>query len=234
MGIIIINTCHFVFLGRHMLTQVPYTLESDSAVANALRNVMYLDEDTLHRRSLEQEPIQNIDGTEMEFPDDEQTSNEKKTKNPLLALQVCPTRSRSLPWMVITYLLLFYAPPPLTANAGGTAGGVERVRFLRRQRDVLGPRRGQDRRWNGPQARRQKRVGRRPAVKQNRKLNAEAERKKGRMDGWMDGWMDGRALTPLLWLALLHLSFFLFSCFYLFFFFPSCGGLCRPTPSPSV
>jgi hypothetical protein len=81
-----------VLLGQQILEleayrKVPYTLDADSAVTNALRNVMYLDEDTLHRRSVEQEPIQNLEGTDMEFPDDEQISNEKKTKNPLLALQ---------------------------------------------------------------------------------------------------------------------------------------------------
>ena len=75
---------------------MPYTLEGDSAVATALRNAMYFDEDTLHRRSLEQEPIQNME-PEMDYPlDDEAISNEKKTKNPLLALQV-PTPSTSSP-----------------------------------------------------------------------------------------------------------------------------------------
>lgn len=81
-----------VLLGQQILEleayrKVPYTLEGDSAVATALRNAMYFDEDTLHRRSLEQEPIQNME-PEMDYPlDDEAISNEKKTKNPLLALQ---------------------------------------------------------------------------------------------------------------------------------------------------
>ena len=57
---------------------MPYTLEGDSAVATALRNAMYFDEDTLHRRSLEQEPIQNME-PEMDYPlDDEAISNEEQ------------------------------------------------------------------------------------------------------------------------------------------------------------
>jgi hypothetical protein len=66
--------------------QVPYTLDGDSSVATALRNAMYFDEDTLHRLSLEQEPIQNME-PEVDYLNDDETSNEKKTKNPLLALQ---------------------------------------------------------------------------------------------------------------------------------------------------
>lgn len=66
--------------------QVPYTLDEDPTVTTALRNVMYLDEDTLHRRSIEQEPIQGVEN-EPELSDEEK-QNEKKTRNPLLALQV--------------------------------------------------------------------------------------------------------------------------------------------------
>jgi hypothetical protein len=81
-----------VLLGQQILEleayrKVPYTLDGDSSVATALRNAMYFDEDTLHRLSLEQEPIQNME-PEMDYLNDDETiSNEKKTKNPLLALQ---------------------------------------------------------------------------------------------------------------------------------------------------
>lgn len=81
-----------VLLGQQILEleayrKVPYTLENDNAVAAALRNVHCLDEDTLHRRSLEQEPIQGGADAELEMFDDEHQQSEKKTNNPLLALQ---------------------------------------------------------------------------------------------------------------------------------------------------
>lgn len=81
-----------VLLGQQILEleayrKVPYTLENDNTVAAALRNVPYLDEDTLHHRSLEQEPIQGGADVELEMFDDEQQQSEKKIKNPLLALQ---------------------------------------------------------------------------------------------------------------------------------------------------
>lgn len=86
-------------------------------MATALRNAMYFDEDTLHRRSLEQEPIQNME-PEMDYPlDDEAISNEKKTKNPLLALQV-PTPPPPLP-LPSSLPPPQSSPPPRALTRGG-------------------------------------------------------------------------------------------------------------------
>jgi len=78
-----------LLLGQQILElesyrKVPYTLEEDLAITNALRNVNYLDEDTLHLRSLDQEPLQS--SVEVEETETE-PANEKKIHNPLLAIQ---------------------------------------------------------------------------------------------------------------------------------------------------
>jgi len=75
-----------VLLGQQILEleayrKVPYDIEENPTVINLLKNARYMDEDTLHRRSLEQEPIHGLNSEE-----DEKTS-EVIVKNPLVALK---------------------------------------------------------------------------------------------------------------------------------------------------
>jgi len=114
--------------------KVPYTLEEDLAITNALRNVNYLDEDTLHLRSLDQEPLQS--SVEVEETETE-PANEKKIHNPLLAIQVLAFPPSSFLGDVVVVVSHQFT----TANAG-SAG--QRIGLLRGQRDV-GSRRRQDR-----------------------------------------------------------------------------------------
>jgi len=77
-----------VLLGQQILEleayrKVPYDIEVNPTVTGLLKNVRYMDEDSLHRRSLEQEPIHSLnDGV-----DDENKPAEVVVKNPLVALK---------------------------------------------------------------------------------------------------------------------------------------------------
>lgn len=77
-----------VLLGQQILEleayrKVPYDIEVNPTVTGLLKNVRYMDEDSLHRRSLEQEPIHSLNDS----VDDENKPAEVVVKNPLVALK---------------------------------------------------------------------------------------------------------------------------------------------------